>query len=192
MAGLLPIQSELETDASTAAQRLIGCELVRELPEGRVRARIVETESYDQTDMASHSYNGETPRNAVMFGNAGVLYVYFTYGMHYCCNIVTGKPGDGSAVLIRAVEPVEGSEIIEQYRGKSGVNATNGPAKLCQALAITKDLNGHDLRDSPLQLVLKPAQNPAEIVATTRIGISKAQHEKRRFYMRANEFVSRK
>ena len=138
--------SFLHRDASVVARKLLGCYLVRELRDETVRVRIVETESYDQADAASHSFNGQTARTDVMFGEAGHLYVYFTYGMHYCCNVVTGKLGGGAAVLIRAVEPVKGTEILELSRGKKGVEVTNGPAKLCQALSIDKDLNGHDLR----------------------------------------------
>lgn len=192
MNGPFDIQRELATDATTAAQRLLGCELVRIFPEGKVRVRIVETESYDQNDMASHSYGGESKRNRIMFGHAGVLYVYFTYGMHYCCNVVTGQNGEGSAVLIRAVEPVEGAEILEHYRGKAGLQVTNGPAKLCQALGITNELNGHNLDEPPLELFMKQAVQEADIVTTTRIGISKAAHELRRFYLRDNPFVSRR
>jgi DNA-3-methyladenine glycosylase len=192
MNGPFDIRRELATDATTAAQRLLGCELIRIFPEGTVRVRIVETESYDQSDMASHSYGGESKRNRIMFGEAGVLYVYFTYGMHYCCNVVTGQDGEGSAVLIRAVEPVEGADILEHYRGKAGLEVTNGPAKLCQALGITKELNGHHLEEPPLTLFMKPPVHEADIVTTTRIGISKAAHELRRFYLRDNPYVSRR
>ncbi len=92
--------------ADSVAARLLGCELVREFAEGVVRLRIVETEAYDQTDAASHSYKGKTPRTEIMFGQAGLLYVYFTYGMHYCMNIVCGRAGEGAAVLLRAAEPL--------------------------------------------------------------------------------------
>ena len=186
------MQAELETGATTAAKRLIGCELIRTFPEGEVRVRIVETESYDQHDMASHSFNGKTNRNAVMFGPAGTLYVYFTYGMHYCCNVVTGKQGDGSAVLIRAVEPIAGQTIIEKYRKKIGLAATNGPAKLCQALSINTELNGHILSDAPLKLVMGRPVNDSQITVTTRVGISKAAHEARRFYLTESRYVSQR
>ena len=113
-------------------------------------ARIVETEAYDEGDAASHSHRGRTARTEVMFGEAGYLYVYFTYGMHpLLANVVTGEAGHGSAVLIRAVEPVEGIDSMEERRGLHGRNLTNGPAKLCQALDIDLRLGGHDLREEP-------------------------------------------
>ena len=126
-----------------------------------------------------------------MFGEAGHLYVYFTYGMHYCCNIVTGGVGEGSAVLIRAVEPVAGVDILERRRGKTGRDATNGPAKLCQAMGIDKELNGHNLEQQPLILRLQPPIDPSAITTTTRIGISKSQEVLHRFYITNNEYISR-
>ncbi len=181
----------LEHAAEEAAPRLLGCLLVRELGGHRLIGRIVETEAYDQTDAASHSYHGRTSRTAVMFGPAGHLYVYFTYGMHYCMNVVCGPAGHGSAVLIRAIEPVEGVEyMVENRSGKSGVQVTNGPAKVCQALSVKGILNGHDLRQAPLQLVLQPAATQTEIVQTTRIGISQAKDVPWRFYLRDNVYVS--
>lgn len=180
----------LDDDSTSVAKQLLGCELVRQIDGQTVRVRIVETESYDQQDAASHSYKGKTPRTDVMFGPSGHLYVYFTYGMHYCCNIVTGATGEGSAVLIRAVEPIEGVELIEKIRGKLGVQATNGPAKLCKALGITREMNGHDLHRSPLQLIAGELRDGETISASRRVGISIAQEAKRRFYITGNPFVS--
>lgn len=181
----------LENDATTVARRLLGCELLREIDGAMVRVRIVETESYDQTDTASHSFKGKTPRTETMFGPSGYLYVYFTYGMHYCCNVVTGAPGEGSAVLIRAVEPIEGVSVLKKRRGKSGRELSNGPAKLCQALAIERSLNGHDLRRAPLQLSVGKEYSDDEVTQTKRIGISVAKDELRRFYISHNPYVSR-
>lgn len=173
------------------AVRLLGCVLEREIEGQILKVRIVETESYDQDDEASHAFGGQRKRNAVMFGESGRLYVYFTYGMHYCCNIVTGKEGYGSGVLIRAVEPLEGIELIEQRRGVGGVNATNGPAKLTQALAIDLSLGGHDLREPPLRLLAGDLR-PSEVVAQSpRIGISKATEIHRRYYIKGNPYVAR-
>ena len=176
--------------ASEVAPRLLGCVLERELDGKRVRVRIVETEAYDETDAASHSYKGRTPRTDIMFGPSGHLYVYFTYGMHYCCNVVTGPEGEGSAVLIRAVEPIEGEEFMEERRPVSGINLTNGPAKLCQALGINKDMNGHDLRESPLKLIIEPALKANAITTARRIGISQEKEKMWRFFIKDNSYVS--
>jgi DNA-3-methyladenine glycosylase len=182
----------LNGPAEVVAPRLLGCLLVRELHGERLVGRIVETEAYDQTDAASHSYHGRTPRTDVMFGPAGHLYVYFTYGMHYCMNVVCGPEGWGSAVLIRALEPVEGESWMAQNRGgKTGVEVSNGPAKICQALSITKEWNGHDLRESPLSLQLKAPLAMEAIVQTTRIGIQHAADVPWRFYVQGNPYVSR-
>lgn len=184
----LEFLGELATDA---APRLLGCILERKIDGKIIRVRVVETEAYDQTDVASHSFRGKTPRNEVMFGPPGHLYVYFTYGMHYCCNIVVGEDGHGAAVLIRAVEPLEGAEIIEKRRGKKGLEATNGPAKLCQALGIDKSMNGHDLRRGDLRLLAQPALPKDSITQTTRIGISQARDVLWRFYVTDSPYVSR-
>jgi DNA-3-methyladenine glycosylase len=181
----------LNTSAEEAAPRLLGCLLERELDGQVLKGRIVETEAYDQNDVASHSYRGETPRTAVMFGDWGHLYVYFTYGMHYCCNVVVGPAGHGSAVLIRSVEPLSGQAVMSERRGRSGYELSNGPAKLCQALAIDKRLNGHDLRRTPLRLIEQPALSSDRIVQTTRIGISRAQDQPWRFYISGNAYVSK-
>lgn len=183
----------LAQPASWVAPRLLGCELERTVPEGTIRVRIVETEAYDQSDQASHSFRGETERTAIMFGPPGRLYVYFTYGMHYCCNIVTSPAGHGAAVLLRAVEPVDAASaaLLEQRRpGKPGPAALNGPAKLCQALGIDRALNGHNLALTPLRLHLRPALAPCEIVTTTRVGLSRATGTPWRFYIRGNVYVS--
>jgi DNA-3-methyladenine glycosylase len=181
----------LRGEASKVAPRLLGCILERELDGQVVRARIVETEAYDQTDVASHSYKGRTPRTDIMFGHPGHLYVYFTYGMHYCCNVVVGEEGYGAAVLIRAVEPFEGEAVLKTRRPyKTGIELTNGPAKLCQALGIDKALNGHDLTAAPIRLIITPPLPPRSIVTTTRIGISQGKDIKWRFYEKDNSYVS--
>lgn len=182
----------LEGSASEVAPRLLGCILERYIDGVVVRAKIVEVEAYDQTDVASHSYNGRTPRTEVMFGPPGFLYVYFTYGMHYCCNIVVGEEGYGAAVLIRALEPLDGLPVLEARRKKTGSEVTNGPAKLCQALGINKDMNGHDLNKRPLVLRPQPALGSGDITQTTRIGISQGQDVPWRFYITGNSWVSRK
>jgi len=182
----------LNAPADEVAPKLLGCTLERAINGHLLRVRIVETEAYDETDAASHSYKGKTARTDVMFGSWGHLYVYFTYGMHYCCIIVVGPADHGAAVLIRAVEPVAGEDDMSQRRSAhSGVDITNGPAKLCQALLIDKALNGHDLRHSPLRLLPEPALSQAHIVQTTRIGISRDTDRPWRFYIRGNPYVSK-
>lgn len=182
----------LAQPAELVAPRLLGSLLVYQDGDVRLTSRIVETEAYDQLDAASHSYKGRTPRTDVMFGPPGHLYVYFTYGMHYCCNVVTGPEGQGSAVLIRALEPLEGEEVMARNRGgKAGPQLTNGPAKLCQAYGINKAWNGHDLRQPPLQLIIQDPVKPVDIVQTTRIGITQAKDVPWRFYVRGNAYVSK-
>jgi DNA-3-methyladenine glycosylase len=190
------MQSDFQTllagPAEQIAPRLLGSLLIREVQGRRLVGRIVETEAYDEHDAASHTFRGLTPRTEVMFGPPGFLYVYFTYGMYFCCNVVCGLEGQGSAVLLRALEPLEGEDVMADNRnGKSGVNITNGPGKLCQALQIDKALNAHDLQQAPLQLELKPMLAADEIVQTTRIGISQAADVPWRFYIRENAYVSR-
>jgi len=186
------ISSELRVDAATAAKRLLGAELISTIDGKKVSAIIVETEAYDQTDAASHSYRGQTERTKVMFGPSGFLYVYFTYGMHYCANIVVGQAGEGAAVLIRAVEPQSGWDYIKERRGgKPDHELTNGPAKTCQALGINKSNYGHDLSKAPIRLKLHPPVEAQNVVTTTRIGISEAKDVPWRFYIKDNPYVSK-
>lgn len=180
----------LNGTAEETAPRLLGSLLTREIDGQKLVGRIVETEAYGQTDAASHSCRGETPRTRVMFGPAGRAYIYFTYGMHYCFNIVTGAEGYGCGVLIRALEPLEGSEIMQRNRGR-GDQLTNGPAKLCQAFNIDMALSGHNLAEPPLQLELGKQLPNEDIVQTTRIGITKAIDVPWRFYIKNNQFVSK-
>lgn len=183
---------DLSQAAELVAPLLLGAELYRVLDGRTVCVRIVETEAYSQTDPGSHSYRGKTPRTEVMFGPAGHAYVYFTYGMHYCMNIVCGPADVGAAVLVRAVEPIDGVDVLAERRGgRTGVDGTNGPAKLCQALAIDKTWNGHDLRSGDLRLSLSNPLPRSAIVQTTRIGLSRAQDVPWRFYIRDNPYVSR-
>lgn len=187
------LQKLLNGPVEQLAPRLLGCELVREIDGQRLAGKIVEVEAYDQTDAASHSYKGNTPRTSIMFGPAGYLYVYFSYGMHYCMNVVLGANGYGAAALIRAIEPLAGQDIMSQNRhGLSAEQLTNGPAKTCQALAVNKAFNGHDLTKPPLMLIIKPPLAPDQIVQTTRIGISKAKDQPWRFFIKNNKYVSAK
>lgn len=183
--------ADLRIDAVEAAKRLLGCVLEREVDGQLLRVKIVETEAYDQTDPASHSFIGRLGRAATMFGPAGHSYVYFTYGMHFCCNVVTGVEGFGSGVLIRAGEPLGNETLLSARRGgRTGTQLTNGPAKLCQALAIDRTFDGHDLRCSPLRLIMQPPVDLSQIITTTRVGISKATDRQWRFYIKDNPYVS--
>lgn len=182
----------LNVPAELAARRLLGCELVSRIDGQSVQVRIVETEAYDQSDAASHTYRGKTKRNQAMYKSAGHLYVYFTYGMHHCCNVVCGEEGFGSGVLIRAVEPLSGLDIIEQRRGLTGVDVTNGPGKVAQALGVDLSYSGHSLLRDPIRLIKKPELDDDRVVSGVRIGISKAVDELRRFFIADNPYVSKR
>jgi DNA-3-methyladenine glycosylase len=162
---------------------------------GERRGRIVEVEAYcGGEDPAAHSYRGPTARNATMFGPAGHLYVYFTYGMHWCCNPVCGDEGVGIAVLLRALEPLDGLEAMRAARG--GVrdrDLCRGPARLCQALGITGDADGADLvsGDRGLTIVDDGTPPPAEPAVGPRIGITRGADHLWRWWVPASPFVSR-
>lgn len=182
----------LKVSAEEAARRLLGCQLISEIDGRFVRVKIVEVEAYDELDEASHTFRGRTKRNDAMFKAAGHIYVYFTYGMHYCCNVVCGDEGFGSGVLVRAVEPIEGVEVMEERRGRAGLELSNGPGKACQALGIDTSWSGHDLSRAPIRLMKQPQLSDDQIVSGVRIGISKAVHELRRYYIADNSYVSKK
>lgn len=184
--GFLGGKSEL------VAPRLLGCEIDCQINGINSRVRIVETEAYHQSDAASHSYRGETPRTKAMFGPSGHAYVYFMYGMHYCLNIVTGQTGEGAGVLIRAVEPIDGIDgLLTNRPVKRQIELTNGPAKLCQALGIKAEINGHDMRRAPLRLIDRPALDMTDMVVSTRIGISRDIDRPWRFYIKSSSYVSK-
>ena len=184
-----------ERDTVTVAKDLLGCLLVHR-EEVTTAGRIVEVEAYLRGDPAAHSYRGTTKRNRVMFGPAGHAYVYQIYGLHTCVNVVTGTEGAGEAVLVRALEPVVGLDLMQARRGTDDpLSLASGPGKLTQALGITMDLNGTSLRDGPLQVrspANPPELQPGNIVQTTRIGITKAADLPLRFYLKGNGFVSRR
>ncbi len=182
------------------ARSLIGKMIVRRQGTEFLLGMIVETEAYRADDPASHSFRGMTERNKVMFGNGGCLYVYFTYGMHYCANIVTGAAGKGEAVLIRAVEPVAGFDRMVKNRnlGNEFLNAkgkrsrilTNGPAKFAQAFGITTKHSGMDLLEDDIFITNGIVVPRSSIAAAPRIGISRAKEKKWRFYLKHNLWVS--
>lgn len=150
---------------------LLGCILVHDSPEGRASGTIVETEAYRPEDPACHAYKGPTMRNRTIFGGPGLAYVYLSYGTHHLINVVCEEEGVGSAVLIRALEPVEGEEAMIERRGRD-FDLCNGPGKLTQALGITLDDDGHDLTNGNVNITWDESPQ-GEIVSTTRIGISR-------------------
>jgi DNA-3-methyladenine glycosylase len=156
-------------------------------------ARIVETEAYQQDDPASHSFSGRTARNEVMFGPAGFLYVYFTYGMHFCMNVVTGRPGEGSAVLLRAAEPRSGEAVMARRRGVSSRRLLcAGPARLTQAFGVTRAQNGMDLVEGDELWIAAGRSTPDEaVVVGPRVGIRRAADVPWRFRVLGSPFVSR-
>ena len=193
----------LENPSNVAAPLLLGCTLTRTITlngeKHKLVARIVETEAYDQDDPASHAFGGPSERNAAMFGPAAHLYVYVSYGMHHCCNVVCGPEGFGSGCLMRAVEPLEGTAAMRELREAGHVrkhplklrDLTNGPGKVCAALGIDKELYGHDLTVEPLVLEFAPLLPGETIGSSPRVGISKNIDAQKRFFIEGNEFVSR-
>ena len=180
------------------ARELLGCVLVRQMGTATLVGRIVEVEAYlGARDPASHAYRGRTPRNAAMFLRGGHLYVYFTYGMHFCANVVTEEEGVGHAVLLRALEPLQGHEIMKRRRSRKARpvdprRLTNGPARLCQAFGITGDENGTDLCRGSIYIAADPgAGRTVRIDRSERIGISSGRKHRWRFSIRGNPWVSR-
>jgi DNA-3-methyladenine glycosylase len=158
-------------DPREVAVDLLGCSLVHDADGGRVSGVIVETEAYRPDDPACHAYKGPTMRNRTMFGRAGLAYVYLSYGTHHLINVVCEGEGVGSAVLIRALRPVEGRDSMTRRRGRPD-KLCDGPGKLSQALGVDLSLDGCDLSKGPLRI--EWGEEPeAEIIATTRIGITR-------------------
>ena len=175
------------------AKDLLGCLLVRKLEGRGLSGRIVEVEAYrGADDPASHSFRGPTKRSAIMFGEAGHVYVFFSYGNHWCLNFTTEEEGKPGAVLVRALEPVEGVEQMRKNRGFTEVaNLTNGPGKLTEAMVIGKEFNGEDVVESERLFVLG-RDAPVRIKSSTRIGISKGKARRWRFFVDGNPFVSKR
>jgi len=177
-------------DPITLAMDLLGCALVWKKGDRVLAVRLVEVEAYlgEGEDPASHAWRGRTARNSQMFATGGRLYVYFTYGMHYCMNVVSGKEGQAGAVLLRAAEPLVGEALMERRRGRGGRELTNGPAKLCQAMGIDLRHNGLDLVEGPLGIW--PHERPGSIVRTPRIGIRRGRELLLRFHDPVSPYVS--
>jgi len=177
----------------TVAKNLLGKFLVRKIGGRKLIGKIVEVEAYRGfDDPASHAHHGKTSRNWLMFGKPGYAYIYFIYGNHYCLNITTEKEGFPSAVLIRALEPVKGIDLMKKFRKTSNLkNLTNGPGKLTQALKITKKLNGLDLtKEDELYVCSGQKKENFEVVSTYRVGIKVGLDKLWRFYIKNNRFVS--
>ncbi|HXE72561.1 MAG TPA: DNA-3-methyladenine glycosylase [Candidatus Nitrosotenuis sp.] len=179
-------------DTAAVARDLVGAWLVHRTPEGEAGGRIVETEAYYGTDdPASHAFRGPTPRARIMFGEPGLAYVYFVYGNHYCLNAVAHLPGDAGAVLIRALEPRLGLDLMRRRRGQTSERLlTSGPGRLCAALAIDRSCNGLPLTSGPL--FLAPAAEPlsGRLRVGPRVGIRVAVEAPLRFYLEGNPYVS--
>ncbi|HEX9774874.1 MAG TPA: DNA-3-methyladenine glycosylase [Actinomycetota bacterium] len=174
------------------ARDVIGCILVHDTAEGRVAGQVVEAEAYGQEDPGSHAFRGRTPRTAPMFERPGHAYVYFTYGMHFCFNIVCEREGVAGAVLIRAVEPLEGIELMRARRGPvADRDLARGPARLTQAFGIARAENRSDLTRAPLHLAPGERLPVQDVVETPRIGLGRSQDGRRwRFAVRDNRWVS--
>ncbi|HXY85362.1 MAG TPA: DNA-3-methyladenine glycosylase [Gaiellaceae bacterium] len=173
-------------DVHEVARELIGAVL---LVDG-IGGRIVELEAYQQDDPASHGFRGPTKRNASMFGPPGHAYVYRSYGIHWCLNLVCAEAGRADAVLVRALEPTEGLDLQRARRGSQSVRALcSGPGKLCQALAITREHDGLPLDRPPFRL--EPSDGTARVVTSRRIGITRAAELPWRYAEEGSRFVSR-
>jgi DNA-3-methyladenine glycosylase len=181
-------------DTELVARELLGATLECTVRGTRCSGRIVETEAYTgEEDLACHAAAGRTARTETLYGPPGRAYVYFVYGMHWCVNAVTRRTGLPSAVLIRALEPLDGIAAMRRRRGVTrDRELTNGPAKLCEALAITGAHNGVSLQTSPLRILSGDGVLDSDVAVTRRIGISRAVEEPLRWIVRSSEFVSGK
>jgi DNA-3-methyladenine glycosylase len=184
-------RAEMPSNTAELARFLVGKMLVRTLAEGVASGRIVESEAYVVGDPAGHAYRGATPRNRALFLERGHAYVYLAYGSSFMLNVSSETPGVGAGVLIRAIEPTYGVEIMERNRGGVRVrDLARGPGRLCAALAIDRRLDGIDLcLAGPLWLGTD-GQPPDEIGRSKRIGITRAADSLLRYYVQGNRFVS--
>ena len=189
----------LGLDTLSIAKNLLGYTFIHESDEGKTAGIIVETEAYLQDDPACHAYRKKSVRNAPMFGKAGTIYVYQIYGMHFCVNISTNQEDIGEAVLIRALEPTEGLDLMEERRLKHSKltqmkprDLCSGPGKLVQAMGINKNMNDWHILDSGLKIIPPKIEiTDSDIITTTRIGITQGADLPYRFYIKGNKFVSK-
>ena len=174
------------------ARDLLGCSLVRVIGRERLSGTIVETEAYrGKSDPASHAYRGKTPRNEAMFGPAGYAYVYFTMGAHFCLNVTTEEEGTAAAVLLRAIQPLEGAEMMKENRRVQEVTRlASGPGNLTRALGVDRALNGEDMVTSS-RLFIEKGTMQDKIGVSSRVGIRSGLSLRWRFFAEGNPFVSR-
>lgn len=188
-------RSELAVDVVDAAVRLLGCTVESDTPDGPVAVRLVEVEAYrGADDPASHSFRGPTPRNAVMFGPAGFLYVYFVYGMHFCANVSALADGDAGAVLLRAGEVVSDVGVAHARRptARRAVDLARGPARLASLLGLDRGANGLDVLDpaSPVRVVAGPPVEPSAVRTGPRVGVAAGHDTPWRFWLDGHPAVS--
>jgi DNA-3-methyladenine glycosylase len=187
----VPPSAELRTLLERPVLEVAPLLLGSTLRHGEVACRITEVEAYDgPNDAGSHAFRGRTPRNAVMFGPAGHLYVYFTYGMHFCANVVCGPEGHASGVLLRAGEVVDGIDLARQRRlGSTDRDLARGPARLTRALDLTREHDGADLTSGPVRLELPPTPEPS-VSTGPRVGLRGAPERPWRFWVTGDRTVS--
>jgi len=182
-----------DRDTEQVARDLLGAVLRCTTSDGVATGRIVETEAYlGEHDLACHAAAGLTARTRWLYGAPGIAYVYFIYGVHWCFNAVTRAVGSPSAVLVRALEPLEGLELMRERRGVAhDRDLTNGPGKLCEALGITGALNGMPLQKPPIEILRGEPVPDARVQVTPRIGITKSAEWPLRWLVRDNPYVSK-
>lgn len=178
-------------DAARVAPELLGKVLVHETGAGRIAGTIVEAEAYlSRDDPGCHAARGKTKRNASMFSRGGRAYVYLIYGMYHCFNVVTGREGEGEAVLIRAAAPLEGVSLMAANRGRRDPRTLcSGPGRLCRAFGIDLALNGCSLREGPL--FIAGGEKPSRIAVSPRIGLNRGREKLLRFYAAGSPYISR-
>src|SRR6476661_6879540 len=184
-------RADLPIDTMELARYLIGKTLVHNLPTGRLSGRIVETEGYPPGDAAGHAFRGKTPGNQSLFLGRGYCYVYFTYGSSFMVNVTSEEPGVGAGVLLRALEPLEGIEIMQRFRKTTHArDIARGPGRLAQAMHIDKRYDGVDLCAGEALWLGTAARRIGPICSSTRIGLTREVHRKRRFFESGNPYVS--
>lgn len=193
-AGILP-RTFFDRDAIAVAPELLGCVLSHETSEGLVAVELTEVEAYmGEADPPSHAFRGQTARNAVMFGPPGHAYVYFTYGMHFCVNLVCLRPGTASAVLLRAGRVVAGEELAARRRSAvpRGPKLASGPARLCQALGIGREQNGADVcaGEGPLRITSGQLRYDSVVATGPRVGVSSGAEVPWRYWIAGDTSVS--